>query len=91
MLNIPFGIVDLSLAPTPAIGDSVADILCECGLEYAGAPGTLQHLPCSMISKEGRRDGFFLCGWFKWCFYSGQRGSGDDQRGRGRRNFLLKN
>ena len=40
MLNIPFGIVDLSLAPTPAIGDSVADILCECGLEYAGAPGT---------------------------------------------------
>ena len=49
MLNIPFGIVDLSLAPTPAIGDSVADILCECGLEYAGAPEPLQHLPCSMI------------------------------------------
>ncbi len=40
MLDIPFGIVDLSLAPTPAIGDSVADILCEMGLEYAGAPGT---------------------------------------------------
>ena len=39
-LGIPFGIVDLSLAPTPAIGDSVADILCEIGLEYAGAPGT---------------------------------------------------
>ena len=39
-LNIPFGIVDLSLAPTPAIGDSVADILCEIGLEHAGAPGT---------------------------------------------------
>ncbi len=36
-LGIPFGIVDLSLAPTPAIGDSVADILCEIGLEYAGA------------------------------------------------------
>ena len=34
-LGIPFGIVDLSLAPTPAIGDSVADILCEIGLEYA--------------------------------------------------------
>ena len=32
--------VDLSLAPTPAIGDSVPDILCEIGLEYAGAPGT---------------------------------------------------
>ena len=40
MLNVPFGIVDLSLAPTPAVGDSVADILCEIGLEYAGAPGT---------------------------------------------------
>ena len=39
-LGIPFGIVDLSLAPTPAVGDSVADILCEMGLEYAGAPGT---------------------------------------------------
>ena len=33
-LSIPFGIIDLSLAPTPAIGDSVADILCEIGLEY---------------------------------------------------------
>lgn len=40
MLKIPFGIVDLSLAPTPAVGDSVADILEEMGLEYVGAPGT---------------------------------------------------
>lgn len=39
-LNVPFGIIDLSLAPTPAIGDSIADILCEMGLEYVGAPGT---------------------------------------------------
>ena len=39
-LNIPFGIIDLSLAPTPAIGDSVADILKEIGLEHPGAPGT---------------------------------------------------
>ncbi len=39
-LNIPFGIVDLSLAPTPARGDSVAHILTEMGLEMAGAPGT---------------------------------------------------
>ena len=39
-LGIPFGIVDLSLAPTPAIGDSVADILEEIGLERVGAPGT---------------------------------------------------
>ena len=39
-LNVPFGIVDLSLAPTPAIGDSVAEILEEMGLERTGAPGT---------------------------------------------------
>ena len=39
-LNVPFGIVDLSLAPTPAIGDSVAQILEEIGLERVGAPGT---------------------------------------------------
>jgi Uncharacterized conserved protein len=39
-LNVPFGIVDLSLAPTPAIGDSVAHILEEMGLESCGAPGT---------------------------------------------------
>ena len=39
-LGIPFGIVDLSLAPTPAKGDSVAHILMEMGLELAGAPGT---------------------------------------------------
>jgi len=39
-LNVPFGIVDLSLAPTPAIGDSVADILENIGLESVGAPGT---------------------------------------------------
>ena len=40
MLGIPFGIIDLSLAPTPAIGDSVADILKEIGVEHPGAPGT---------------------------------------------------
>lgn len=39
-LGVPFGIVDLSLAPTPAIGDSVAYILEEMGLESCGAPGT---------------------------------------------------
>jgi len=39
-LGVPFGIVDLSLAPTPAIGDSVAHILEEMGLEKCGAPGT---------------------------------------------------
>lgn len=39
-LNVPFGVVDLSLAPTPAIGDSVADILEEMGLESVGTHGT---------------------------------------------------
>lgn len=39
-LNIPFGIVDLSLAPTPAVGDSVAYILESMGLEKCGCPGT---------------------------------------------------
>ncbi len=39
-LNVPFGIIDLSLAPTPAVGDSVARILQEMGLERVGAPGS---------------------------------------------------
>lgn len=39
-LNVPFGIVDLSLAPTPAVGDSIAYILEEMGLEKCGAHGT---------------------------------------------------
>ena len=39
-LNVPFGIIDLSLAPTPAVGDSIAEIFQEMGLEEAGAPGT---------------------------------------------------
>lgn len=39
-LGVPFGIIDLSLAPTPAVGDSIAEIFNEMGLEHAGAPGT---------------------------------------------------
>ena len=39
-LNVPFGIIDLSLAPTPAVGDSIAEIFQVMGLEQAGAPGT---------------------------------------------------
>ncbi len=39
-LDVPFGIIDLSLAPTPAIGDSVANILEEMGLEVVGTHGT---------------------------------------------------
>ena len=55
MLGIPFGIVDLSLAPTPAIGDSVADILCEMGLEYAGAPGTTAAL--ALLNDQVKKGG----------------------------------
>ena len=40
ILDVPFGIIDLSLAPTPAIGDSIAEILEEMGLDSVGAPGT---------------------------------------------------
>ena len=45
-LGVPFGIIDLSLAPTPAVGDSVAEILEEIGLESVGAPERRQLLPC---------------------------------------------
>ena len=44
-LKVPFGIVDLSLAPTPAVGDSVAQILEEMVLNQLGLTGLLQHLP----------------------------------------------
>ncbi len=54
-LNVPFGIVDLSLAPTPAVGDSVADILCEMGLEYAGAPGTTAAL--ALLNDQVKKGG----------------------------------
>ncbi len=55
LLDVPFGIVDLSLAPTPAIGDSVADILCEIGLEYAGAPGTTAAL--ALLNDQVKKGG----------------------------------
>lgn len=55
LLNVPFGIVDLSLAPTPAIGDSVADILCEIGLEHAGAPGTTAAL--ALLNDQVKKGG----------------------------------
>src|SRR5574344_557955 len=54
-LGVDFGILDLSLAPTPAVGDSVARILEECGLEAAGAPGTTAALAMltDMVKKGG--------------------------------------
>ncbi len=54
-LGIPFGIVDLSLAPTPAIGDSVADILEEIGLERVGAPGTTAAL--ALLNDQVKKGG----------------------------------
>ena len=54
-LNVPFGIVDLSLAPTPAIGDSVAQILEEIGLERVGAPGTTAAL--AMLNDQVKKGG----------------------------------
>ncbi len=55
MLDVPFGIVDLSLAPTPAVGDSVADILCEMGLERVGAPGTTAAL--ALLNDQVKKGG----------------------------------
>ena len=54
-LGVNFGILDLSLAPTPAVGDSVARILEEMGLESAGAPGTTAALAMltDMVKKGG--------------------------------------
>ena len=54
-LGVPFGIIDLSLAPTPAIGDSVADILEEIGLEHAGAPGTTAAL--ALLNDQVKKGG----------------------------------
>lgn len=54
-LGVPFGIIDLSLAPTPAVGDSVADILHEIGLEYAGAPGTTAAL--ALLNDQVKKGG----------------------------------
>ncbi|MBP5255206.1 MAG: PFL family protein [Lachnospiraceae bacterium] len=54
-LGVPFGIIDLSLAPTPAIGDSVADILKEMGLEQPGAPGTTAAL--ALLNDQVKKGG----------------------------------
>ena len=59
-LGVPFGIVDLSLAPTPAIGDSVAYILEEMGLERAGAPGTTAAL--AMLNDAVKKGGVMASG-----------------------------
>ncbi len=54
-MGIPFGIIDLSLAPTPAVGDSVADILKAMGLEQPGAPGTTAAL--ALLNDQVKKGG----------------------------------
>ena len=54
-LGVPFGIIDLSLAPTPAVGASVAEILCEIGVEYPGAPGTTAAL--ALLNDQVKKGG----------------------------------
>ena len=54
-LGVPFGVVDLSLAPTPTVGDSVAEILQEMGLEHPGAPGTTAAL--AMLNDQVKKGG----------------------------------
>lgn len=54
-LNIPFGVIDLSLAPTPAVGDSVAEIFQAMGLEHAGAHGTTAAL--AMLNDSVKKGG----------------------------------
>lgn len=54
-LGVPFGIVDLSLAPTPAIGDSVAEILMEIGLDSVGGPGTTAAL--ALLNDQVKKGG----------------------------------
>ena len=59
-LGVPFGIIDLSLAPTPAIGDSVAHILEEMGLESCGAHGTTACL--AMLNDAVKKGGVMASG-----------------------------
>lgn len=59
-LGVPFGIVDLSLAPTPAIGDSVAHILEEMGLEVVGTHGTTAAL--ALLNDAVKKGGVMACG-----------------------------
>ena len=54
-LGVPFGIIDLSLAPTPAVGDSVGEVLEKIGLEQVGAPGTTAAL--AMLNDQVKKGG----------------------------------
>ncbi len=67
-LSIPFGIIDLSLAPTPAIGDSIADIFEEMGLQRAGAPGTTAAL--ALLNDQVKKGGVMAS-----CYVGGLSGA----------------
>lgn len=58
-LDVPFGIVDLSLAPTPFVGDSVGHILEEMGIESCGAPGTTAAL--ALLNDAVKKGGVMAC------------------------------
>lgn len=60
-LNIPFGIIDLSLAPTPAEGDSVGEVLEKIGLDKVGAPGTTAAL--AMLNDQVKKGGIMASGY----------------------------
>ena len=84
-LGVPYGIVDLSLAPTPAKGDSVARILEEIGVDVCGTHGTTAAL--AMLNdavKKGRRHGIRPRGRTVRRIYPRIRGRGHDRRGQGR-------
>lgn len=64
-LNIPFGVIDLSLAPTPAVGDSVAGIFQAMGLEHAGAHGTTAAL--AMLNDASKKVGLWQAPMLEGC------------------------
>ena len=85
---MPFGIVDLSLAPTPAVGDSVANILEEMGLESCGCCGTTATL--AMLNDAVKKGGVMASnhvGGLSGAFIPGQRGRRHDRRRRARQPF----
>ncbi len=80
-LDTPFGIVDLSLAPTPAVGDSVARILEEMGLEVCGTHGTTAAL--ALLNDAVKKGGVMAsssCGRPLRRLHPRQRGRGHDRR-----------
>lgn len=86
MLGIPFGIIDLSLAPTPAVGDSVAYILEEIGLEQCGTHGTTAALAMLNDAVKKRRCYGFLkrrriIGSFHTCNRGCRNDCGSQKRG----------